>query len=71
MRGIFLWQLRLDLSPGICIRADVGDLCACEGEKEEEDRAYEFTEDGDDVATDRERKHLDAAGEGVGDVVVR
>lgn len=70
MRRVFLRQLRLDLRTGICIRADIGDLCACEGEEEEKDRAYKFTEDGDDVATDGERKHLDAAGEGVENVVV-
>ena len=43
---------------------------AGKGEEEEEDGANELTEDGDDVATDGERKHLDASGKGVGDVVV-
>lgn len=63
-------QLRLDFRSRVCIRTNVGDLCACEGEEEEEGRAYEFTENGDDVATDGERKHLDAFGEGVGYAVV-
>ena len=43
---------------------------AGKGEEEEEDGANEFTEDGDNVATDGERKQPDAFGKGVGDVFV-